>query len=176
MFPDGVFMMEDISSILQNEYVADELNHRRECHVATGYDPPQQAVVDGFTSDEFAAIHIFPESDPKIMCGCKFYSDACCPMFDKYMCSKNLCMSSLALQDHTYCQMNLDVDTVQAQMEVAADWNFSPICAHFRIHKFLGELHHKHCFEVLAAKAPKDIAIRKGTVTKYKTKGKQVHY
>jgi hypothetical protein len=176
MFPDGVFMMEDISSILQNEYVADELNHRRECHVATGYDFPQQAVDDGSTSDAVAPIHISPESDLKIMCGCKFYSDACCPMFDKYIHSKKICRSSLALQDHTNCQIHLDLDIEKAQMEVEADWNLSPICVHFRIHKFLGELHHKRSFEVLPVKSPKDIVIRKQSVTKYKSKGKHLPY
>jgi hypothetical protein len=68
---------------------------------------------------------------------------------------------------------NLDNCLNQVQIEVAADWELSPVCAPFRIHMFLGLLQHNHSLKDSAIKA-KVVALRKESATKYKFKGKQL--
>jgi hypothetical protein len=173
MFPGDVLMMEDIQGFLQNEYVDAELYQRRKyyasivayCHLDKAKEVVGLKDVPDPSKD--------PEMDPQIMCGCKFYYEGSCSVYDNYILSKSLCLSSSALHDYKNRKMNLDDYLKQVQFEVSADWELSPLCAPFRIHMFLGLLQHNCLLRDSAIKA-KVVALRKESATKYKFKVEQL--
>ena len=143
MFPGDVLMMEDIRGFLQNEYVDTELYHRRQYYATTiETDRHRDKVDEVVVLDDVTVSTKGPAMDPLIMCGCKLYYDESCPVYDNYIRSKSLCLSSLALQDYNTRQMKLDDYLNQVQIEVAADWGRSPVCSHFRINMFVAVLQH----------------------------------
>ena len=168
-FPGGVFMMEDIRSSLQQEYVDTDLYLRREKNALTVSDFLQDKEVASVVTEEVTAAIIVPEMDPLIMCGCKLYSEGSCPVYDKYIETKSLCMSSQALRDYTNRQITLDVYLAQAHLEVESDWECSPVCAHFRINMFIGILERNRYLDDIAIKE-KAVVVRKNRAAKYNSK------
>jgi hypothetical protein len=173
MFPGGVLMMEDIQGFSQNEYVDAELYQRRKYYasIETHRHVNKAEAVIGVKDVTDPSKD--PEMDPQIMCGCKFYYEGSCSVYDNYIESKSLCLSSSALHAYKNRKMNHDDYLKQVQIEVLADCELSPVCAPFRIHMFLGLLQHNRLLKDAAIKA-KVVALRKESVTKYKFKGKQL--
>jgi hypothetical protein len=167
MFPCGVLMMEDIRDFLQKEYVSNELHLRRENNALIMSDFLQEQQELGIAPEEVTSTITDPEKDPQIMCGCQFYCEASCPVYDKYIETKSLCVSSQAFRGYTNRLTSLDDYLHLARLEVETDWERSPVCAHFRINMFLGNLHRNSYFEHKATEE-KSGAVRKDRVAKLK--------
>ena len=165
-------MMKDIRTTLQKEYVDTDLHLRREHNASTLSDYLQDVEVGGVALKELTTTIIDPEMDPQIMCGCDFYSEGSCHVYNQYIGTKSLCLSSQSFRDYTNCKISLDNYLHQARLEVETDWEFSPVCAHFRINMFLGVLQRNRHLDDIATKE-KIVVDRINRAAKFKSKQRE---
>jgi hypothetical protein len=100
MFPGDVLMMEDILGFLQNEYVEAELYHRRKYYASMVADRHLDKAEEVVAFEDVPNPTKDPEMNPQTMCGCKFYYTGSCSVYDNYILSKSLCLTSSALHDY----------------------------------------------------------------------------
>jgi hypothetical protein len=81
-------------------------------------DRLQEEQEAGIAPEEVTSTITDPEMDPQIICGCKSYCEGSCPVYNKYIKTKSLCLSSQAFCGYANRRTTLDEYLHLARLEV----------------------------------------------------------
>jgi hypothetical protein len=169
-FPREVFMMLDIRNMLQKKEVQDQLYIRldyikeREAASKEASSSPHKSFSQHMGEyQEYVPVSTHTEPT----CGCKFYYEGNCPVYEAFINGKAIHPSSSQYADIKTNKLSFGkyVDTVKDEFD--EDWERAPVCSQLRLRAFLQREYLKRITENKANEARLNAA-KKESSAKYK--------
>lgn len=171
-FPREVFMMTDIRVFLQKKWVERE-HHTRYRKIKEKQAESRKLLPDIATSKTLSQIveeeedlfPVFYQTEPT--CGCRFYIEGNCPVYEEFIKGKAIHTSSSQYADYLSRKLPMRgfFSTVNAEFD--DDWEQLPVCAQSRLRAFLQRECQKR-YDENRANEERIVAAKKESAAKYK--------
>ena len=168
-FPRELFMMLNIRELLQKPALEKEAYWRSENRKTVWREMQLKSPIAD-TQSELTTVHSDPEheeSPASEPCGCRFYFEGDCSVYEEYMRTIGVGLASQAYADYRSRKMSLEEYIQLLRDKLNKDWDSSPLCAELRLRVFYGKIRRSHFYEKRANEASLEAA-KKAASAKYK--------
>ena len=161
-FPRELFMMHNIRALLQKEALEKEAYLRSE-NLKLASDAAAKKSEPSATDSHLVCGTISPTKT----CGCRFYFEGDCSIYEEYTRRMGVGKTSQAYADYRSRKMSIGDYLELLRDKMDSEWDSSPLCTAMRLRVFYHTLCRQHCYENRAKEAAV-VAAKKASAAKYK--------